>query len=493
MEMSKICENFSWLGDVQNIVFDPKQPNIVRLKYTWAKAGEISLNRRLYVASELEKCARTFIGKAVNVNHSDAQKIGRIVWSEYDTADGKGEGVAEISKEPYVTLLRTHSPEVKGVSLQSLFLFCECSRCGKKFDSEQKLRQHLKDDEFLNDSAVNVPRGMVSGDPCGLALVVGDEQPGCQTKIELMESKHRGLNEMCETYLKEKKISVEPESVATSQSAQAQPIFLDPITETSKLAEEKKKIMPATENLSAFSNPKPEPKLQENITDLNLIQNVTKEPKDMVSPAHKHTENTDRIRDGHTDLLRQPNDKPLGDKTADVTNQQIKEKISLIEQAPEPFKTAFFDLIKIADNTVIATQNNHKAAESKNAELAALIAERDAEITRLKAADQTEILTRTIADLQQQITAATEEKTKTAANMQETVDKRENTLREALEANKKIAETNTRLEKELSETQKALTVAENKIDKWKGSFKGKAEPFKQTITQPIMTDPITNR
>ena len=170
------------------------------------------------------------INRAINDNHLDTKKIGRLPWSEWNFKEHQGEAIAEITKEPYVTQLKNGSLKPRW-SIQANYLRCECSRCHKSFNSEQALNEHIRNDE-VGLNAVNVPRGMIAGDPCALALVTGNEQPGLNTSgevlVETAETAKKGFTQLCETFIQERGLT---------QTLEAKPKELTEKTQPDKLTE----------------------------------------------------------------------------------------------------------------------------------------------------------------------------------------------------------------------------------------------------------------
>ena len=111
--------------------------NTLRIKGVALKGDAITLNQRKYVAKELKKATNTFINKPVNINHDNTQKVGHITWMDYDEDSGLLTYEAEINNPRTVSLLRSRSAEVKGVSIQADYLFNNCVKCGERFYTEE--------------------------------------------------------------------------------------------------------------------------------------------------------------------------------------------------------------------------------------------------------------------------------------------------------------------------------------------------------------------
>jgi hypothetical protein len=190
-----VIESFNWLSQDFNI--QKENPKSVIAKVKAGHGGEVSKNNRRYLTEELMKAARTATGKKVDLNHN-GQQIGKVHLADYENDDL--EMVLEIWKEPYVTLLRNKSMDIKGWSINANYLFNECSKCHKRFPDNNSYIKHMKDDEFISN-AETLPRGIVFGE-YAITLVTSPETPGLETSHELMETS-KGFNALCETFLKE--------------------------------------------------------------------------------------------------------------------------------------------------------------------------------------------------------------------------------------------------------------------------------------------------
>jgi hypothetical protein len=181
--MPEITEKFSWFQK-EAFNFEPIGKTKVRIKGKAAFGNVISKNHRHYVDEELKRAARTWINKPINVNHDDKKVVGHIEWMEYDE-DGLMEYIGLVDREPFNTLIRTNSPQIKGVSMQAGYLYNICPRCKKKFITEEEFAAHMKQEEFMLNFNYE-PHG-VQGN--AMALVVGDEVPGIDTtSVEIMET-----------------------------------------------------------------------------------------------------------------------------------------------------------------------------------------------------------------------------------------------------------------------------------------------------------------
>ena len=201
----------------------------LRIKGEAMRGDNFSKNNRKYLREELIKSARTMINKPVDVNHNTGKRVGNILWCEFDETDNKLEYIANINKEPYVTLLRNKSPLIRGVSVTADYLYNECYRCNKKFESSEAWEDHMRNEEFITNFT-SVPRGIVFQ---GLSIVEAPESPGIDTTTyEIMETKGRGLNELFETVLKEKQVSLKI-SAATNDEGKNEPVQAVPDTVSS--------------------------------------------------------------------------------------------------------------------------------------------------------------------------------------------------------------------------------------------------------------------
>ena len=114
----------------------------------------------------------------------DSRVVGNILWAEYE--DGALEYLAQINKEPYVTMLREGSAALRGVSLQADYLFLRCSKCHKKFTSQEAWKDHMENTEFVKEGLTTL-HGIIFQD-CALSLVLSPEVCGLDTTIQIAES-----------------------------------------------------------------------------------------------------------------------------------------------------------------------------------------------------------------------------------------------------------------------------------------------------------------
>jgi len=198
-----IMEKFSWMSGIPEIEVIPKDPKIVRIKGKAGKIDVVSRNQRHYVEEELIRSARTWVKAPVTINHADytnpKNKMGQVVWMEVDK-DGVLEYVADVWKEPYVSMLRGRSNEIKGISIEAAYLHNECSICHKRFLTEEDYRNHMEKEEFRKDYTLE-PRGIIGQ---ALSIVAYKEEPGILgTTVELMETVD-GFTKLCETVIKDR-------------------------------------------------------------------------------------------------------------------------------------------------------------------------------------------------------------------------------------------------------------------------------------------------
>lgn len=199
--MPEIMEKFSWL--TKDFKVQKVSDKSVVLKVKAGKGEAVSKNKRKYLDEEFEKSARTASGQKMDVNH-DKRQVGKVHLGDYE--DGELEFVCEVWKEPYVTLLRIKSSEIRGFSIGANYLFNECAVCHKKFATEEEYFAHMRDEEFIRDGII-VPRG-IHFDEYALSIVTGKETPGLDTSYEIMETEKRvsekGFLQLLETIIKEK-------------------------------------------------------------------------------------------------------------------------------------------------------------------------------------------------------------------------------------------------------------------------------------------------
>jgi len=176
--------------------------NTIRIKGVALKGNVVSLNQRQYIAKELMKSTNTFINKPVNLHHANPNQektnIGRLTWMDWDPTAELLTYEAEITKQPYVDMLRNKSAEIRGVSIQANFLHNKCPDCQTKFYEEATFQRHMWDRHFKKVSAV--PHGIIGE---ALTLVLSPEVPGYEgTTVELAETARRETLRLLETVIK---------------------------------------------------------------------------------------------------------------------------------------------------------------------------------------------------------------------------------------------------------------------------------------------------
>jgi predicted nucleic acid-binding Zn-ribbon protein len=174
--------------------------NTIRIKGVALKGDVISKNDRQYIAKELAKSTNTFIGKPINLHHADPNdsktNIGRLTWMDWDGEYLTYEG--EVTKQPYVDMLRNKSAEIRGVSIQANYLHNMCPDCKKKFYAEEDFRGHMSQEHFKKVSAV--PHGIIGE---ALTLVLSPEICGFSgTTVELAETARLQTLRLLETVIK---------------------------------------------------------------------------------------------------------------------------------------------------------------------------------------------------------------------------------------------------------------------------------------------------
>jgi len=196
MKPELLKESFRWMTPEFKTVDSGK--NTIKIRGVALHGDTVSRNNRVYVDEELSKAARTFIGKPVTINHNMNEKVGTVDWAEYE--DGALEYLATIKKQPYVNLLRTKSANIRGVSIEAMYLRNICPKCGEKFTSEEQFHAHMRDKHFIKTNSNTVVHGL-NGQ--ALSLVLSPEVPGVpDTTIELMET--QGTNRLFEMIIKDK-------------------------------------------------------------------------------------------------------------------------------------------------------------------------------------------------------------------------------------------------------------------------------------------------
>jgi hypothetical protein len=171
----------------------------IRIKGVALRGDIVSKNNRKYTRDALIKATNTWINKPVNVNHDDTKKIGTIKWMDYDEDADRLLYEAEINREPYISLLRNKSTEIRGLSIQADYLYNRCAICGKKFYTEEDWRRHMMEEEFVHDLPTE-PHGIQGS---AISLVLSPEIPGYEgTTYELAEFHRQAALRLLETVIK---------------------------------------------------------------------------------------------------------------------------------------------------------------------------------------------------------------------------------------------------------------------------------------------------
>ena len=84
--------------------------NTIRIRGTALRGDVISKNQRKYLDEELHKAVNTWIGKPLTINHDDNRKVGHLPWMDY--SNGILTFEAEVTKQPYVDMIRDHSSDI---------------------------------------------------------------------------------------------------------------------------------------------------------------------------------------------------------------------------------------------------------------------------------------------------------------------------------------------------------------------------------------------
>ena len=289
-----IYESFRWLQGLDSFKTQDAGSKTIKIKGVAAKAGDVSRNGRKYLGEELKKSVSSMVNGKVTINHKDNEVVGKILWADYE--DDQLEYLAEIWKEPYVSLLRNKSADIKGVSIQCGYLFLQCAKCHKKFDNQEAWANHMEKDEFIKEG-LDTPHGIVF-DECALSLVLTPEIPGLNTTIGIYETV-KGLSALYETVLSEKGVS-----------------------EVNKLTEY----------------------IEQRNGEFCVMNHVTGEAIQCF-PTEKEAQ----------DKLKMMTEKQVA-KPAKTEQDIINEYLAVAEKAPEPYKSTFKFLLGEADKTVLKWQ-----------------------------------------------------------------------------------------------------------------------------------------
>ena len=193
-----IIESFQWFKNLpEEFQTFGKDEDKIRIKVTSVHAGDISGNGRKYTEEALLRSVSSWNGLPFVVNHDMGLKIGNIEYTDFE--GGALEHVVRVTKEPYVSLIREHSPAIKGVSINADYICNKCTKCPKMFSDEATWKEHMVKEHFVKDLPTQ-PHGIKGRE---LSLVYGREVPGLKTELEVMETSN-GFNKLQETLVAEK-------------------------------------------------------------------------------------------------------------------------------------------------------------------------------------------------------------------------------------------------------------------------------------------------
>lgn len=186
---------FVWNGTIEKIQ-EMKDGRTVRIKGIAAHGGETSRNGRHYMREALLRAVNTFIGVPLTVNHNDKEIIGNVEEMDYDEGTDTLRYVADVKKEPYVTLIKQRSTEVKGVSIQADYQRDRCPKCKKEgFLDQLAFEAHMAKEHLIRNIKAG-PWGIIGR---ALSLVFGNEIPGLNTTVNIAETAPKGFDSLIET------------------------------------------------------------------------------------------------------------------------------------------------------------------------------------------------------------------------------------------------------------------------------------------------------
>lgn len=295
----------------------------IRIKGIALKGDAVSKNNRRYIAMELKKATNTWLNKPVNINHDNSKKAGHITWMDYDDAAELLTYEAEINKEPYVSMLRNHSAEIKGVSIQADYLFNRCAKCNAKFYAEEEWHSHMAKEHFVHDLP-SQPHGIIGN---ALSLVLSPAIPGYGgTSVELAEMAKLQFSRLCEIITKVEMEKEEYMSNKIGDKAAVHPVSRmafesKPYIYESAVTKEAQADVPPAKT----EDPKKEEQCPEG-EEWNGSKCVPKAKKDAEFPPAKTEEKAPFKVEAVT--LPQTTEKPVVIETVKVTLTEV--------QAPQP-------------------------------------------------------------------------------------------------------------------------------------------------------------
>jgi len=204
-----IIESFEWMAPQWKVVDAGK--NTIRIKGVALKGDATSKNNRKYIADELRKSARTWVGKPITINHDPKRIAGNLTWMEYSEESDALEYLGDVNKQPYVDMLRNKSAQIRGVSIEAEYLHNQCPRCGMRFYSDEEFHDHMHNVEFIKTDPTKEPHGIIG---TALSLVLSPEEPGYSgTTVQVLETVQNSVGRLFETLAK-----VEEEKERMSQT-----------------------------------------------------------------------------------------------------------------------------------------------------------------------------------------------------------------------------------------------------------------------------------
>jgi len=205
----RITESFEWMAPEWTALDAGK--NTIRIRGVAMKGDSISKNHRKYVIDELKRSARTWVGKPILANHDPKRIVGNVTWMEFSDKSNALEYFGDVNRQPYVTLIREKSADVRGVSVGADYLNNICPKCAERgkdvrFYSEKEFHDHMAKEHFIRTDPTSEPHGIIGRE---LSLVLAPELCGADTTLEALETAGHGFNELCEMVMKDVKVGEE--------------------------------------------------------------------------------------------------------------------------------------------------------------------------------------------------------------------------------------------------------------------------------------------
>lgn len=357
---SKIKESFTWMTPKWKVMKAGK--NSVKIQGIALPGDIVSKNKMKYLSEEIKMAARTLSGKPITINHSpwnkhhpdyDASKVvGDVPNAEFES--GAVEYWGFVRKEPYVTMLRTHDPRIKGVSIEASYIHNRCIECGERFYSEKAFKLHMSESHGIVDG-ISEPHGIHLD---ALSLVIEPETPGVPSAtVQVMETESKAtILRLYETHLAEKGLTFNSNGVAISSTEEPEKDEHGCLIHSEKWDGEKCVPKEVTENVDD-EEPKEHPVCKDGFV-LNPASKVCEPVSDVaakVDEIFKVATETQRKK-LYCDIIR-------------AYNHTVKEHRKLVETDLAGKIDSFLNMLNVSNTRITALENSKVLKETVSANL----------------------------------------------------------------------------------------------------------------------------